>query len=74
LWVYLFKVDMPEPEEQELPPKSPILSDDKLIDLLFLAGLVFLFTGLGLAVGWGWGLAADGAVLTGTGLWLGGKK
>jgi hypothetical protein len=69
---------MPELDEQNLPPptlsNSKSISDDTLIDILFLTGLVFIFAGLGLAVGWGWGLAADGAVLTGTALWLGGKK
>jgi hypothetical protein len=63
-----------QPEPQEQPKKVPTVSTETLIDVIYLTGLVFLLTGLGLAVGWGWGLAADGAILTATGLWLGGKK
>jgi hypothetical protein len=65
---------MPEPEIQEQPKISKTVSTETFIDVMFLAGLVFIFIGLGLVVGWGWGLAADGAILTATGLWLGGKK
>jgi hypothetical protein len=68
---------MPEPENPTQPPalsNSSSVPAETLIDIMFLTGLVFLFAGLGLAVGWGWGLAADGVILVATGLWLGGKK
>jgi hypothetical protein len=38
-------------------------------DALYFVGLICLLAGLGIAIGWGWGLAAVGAILTGTGLW-----
>ena len=74
---------MPHTDPQAQSQNSPAVSTetqpsaftaDALIDFMFVGGLVFLFLGLGLAVGWGWGLAADGTILTATGLWLGGKK
>jgi hypothetical protein len=71
---------MPESDPQaQNPPTVPTetpstIPADMIIDIMFLAGLVFIFLGLGLAVGWGWGLVAVGVILTGTGLWLGGKK
>ena len=60
-----------EPPQIAIPTrKSFSVSTETIPDVLYLAGLVFLFAGLGLAVGWGWGLAADGAVMIGTALWL----
>ncbi len=61
-------------ESPSVPTETPAIQPDAIIDVMFLAGLVFIFFGLGLAVGWGWGLAADGILLAGTGLWLAGGK
>jgi len=65
---------MPESENLTQTPQPSIVPAETLIDIMFLLGLVFIFLGLGLAVGWGWGLAADGALLSGTGLYLGVKR
>jgi type VI protein secretion system component VasK len=39
-------------------------------DIMFWAGLVFIFIGLGIALGWDWALAVVGGILLALSLWL----
>jgi hypothetical protein len=59
---------------QSQPEKKPIEKARparlEMVDLIFLAGLVFILVGLGLEVGWGWGLLAIGTILVGMTVWL----
>ncbi len=53
-------------------PKKNIVSTEtaeRLIEVSFLLGLLFVFFGLGLTVGWGWGLTVDGLILIATAAW-----
>jgi hypothetical protein len=58
---------MTQPAEEKTEKARPARLE--MVDLIFLAGLVFILVGLGLQVGWGWGLFVDGVIMVGVGIW-----
>lgn len=57
-------------KEQTHPTETLKSPKIEATDIMYGAGLIFIFAGLGIAIGWGCALAATGVILLLTSLWL----